>query len=553
MSLTFELTTSTGGSYHYTLPKYYGNIPEPYGVDIYSDSEFLRYFDYIGFLNFAFVSDEYIGFANFCGSLMNNAYRIYDGTDEQPCSWSPSIIGTKLYFGENWIQFNGTNIPTSYIDGELGQGNPFTVNGQVWGSNGFYFLAYTGDPANISDLQLVAGTCSILPPDGTHPTPYYRLYFGEAGSIPTFKDFFANADFGLNTDPYNNENPTGPNWPGGAGGAIRPATDPISLEILQPRATNSGFVTLYNPTKAQLNSLATYMWSSYPTDLWRKLFADPMDCILGLSLVPVSVPSSSTGHVYVGDIQTPVTMNIASSQFISVDCGSVTIRKKWGAYLDYEPYTTASIYLPYIGAKNLSVDEIMGRTVNVVYRVNLFDGGCMATIKVDGTVMYQFPGNCASQIPVSGRDWSEMLATSARFIASAATAAMTGGASVVGGQAARVIGLGSEELSNVAAGNLALQGVADFAQSKPTVERSGNTGGSAGFLGVQKPFIIMHIPNVVSPSDLNTFTGYPSYVTKKLGDCKGFTSVYSIKMENKFCTKKEYDEILLLLHQGVVL
>ena len=87
-------------------------------------------------------------------------------------------------------------------------------------------------------------------------------------------------------------------------------------------AASTGFISLFNPTLNQLNELASYMWSDlFQIDGWKKLCADPMDAILGLSIVPVAVPSGGTREVKVGNIGTGISLTVASSQFVEVDCG----------------------------------------------------------------------------------------------------------------------------------------------------------------------------------------------------------------------------------------
>ena len=63
---------------------------------------------------------------------------------------------------------------------------------------------------------------------------------------------------------------------------------------------------------------------------------------------------------------------------------------------DYNPHTTVSLYLPFIGIVPLNVDDVMRATITVKYGVDVFTGACLAMVEVsrdNATVnMYQYSG-----------------------------------------------------------------------------------------------------------------------------------------------------------------
>ena len=229
-------------------------------------------------------------------------------------------------------------------------------------------------------------------------------------------------------DPYGDD---GYSEGAGGNGNLDGTGDDIDIPGLPTlSATDTGFITLFNPSLTQLKNLASYMWTGlFDVDTLRKLFADPMDCILGLSLVPVAVPNGGTREVSVGNISTGISMTIAARQFVEVDCGSINVNEYWGAYLDYEPYTKAEIYLPYIGTHPIAIDDIMGKTVKVVYHVDIMSGSCTAYVKCGGSVLYSFIGQCSLSIPVTGNDWTNVINGALNIATSIGTMVATGGAS----------------------------------------------------------------------------------------------------------------------------
>lgn len=298
-------------------------------------------------------------------------------------------------------------------------------------------------------------------------------------------------------------------------------------------SVDTGFITLFNPTKGQLKSLANYMWSTgFDLDTFKKLFANPMDAILGMSIVPVAVPNGGNKEVKVGNISTGVQMNEAASQFVSVDCGSITVEEYWGAYLDYSPYTKAEIYLPYIGTHAISVDDIMGKTVHIKYKVDILSGACCAYIKCGGTVLYSFVGQCSCSIPITGNDWTNVVNGALSIAASIGSMVATGGASA--------------PMSTAAIASTAVNAM------KPNVEKSGSMGGMGGMMGIQKPYLILTRPRQALPDGQSNYMGYPSFITVLLDEVEGYTEVESIHLEKINATQQELIEIEGLLKSGVI-
>lgn len=321
---------------------------------------------------------------------------------------------------------------------------------------------------------------------------------------------------------------------GGGDGDFDNTSTPIdiaSLPVLS--AASTGFISLYNPSLSELNRLASYLWSDlFQIDGWKKIFADPMDAILGLSILPVSIPSAGQQEVKVGNIGTGISLTLASTQFVEVDCGEINVNEYWGAYLDYEPYTQAQIFLPYIGIRPISVDEIMGKSVRVVYHVDILTGACCCFVKCGGSVLYTYNGQCSIPIPITGANYT----------------------SVVNGVIGAAAAVGSLVATGGASAPTAISSIATSAvnQMKPQIEKSGSLSGPAGVLNMQIPYLILIRPRQALPSKQNEFIGYPSLVTVQLTELSGYTEVQSIHLENIPATQEELAEIESLLEGGVI-
>ena len=335
----------------------------------------------------------------------------------------------------------------------------------------------------------------------------------------------------LETDPYTSGGESGT---GGGTGDFDGTGDDIDFPSLPTlSAVDTGFITLFNPSSGELKSLANYMWGDlFDIDTWKKIFADPMDAILGLSIVPVAVPNGGSKTVTVGNIPTGVTMNAAAAQYVEVDCGTLNVNEYWGAYLDYDPYTKAEIYLPYVGTHPLAVDDIMNKPVHVKYHVDILSGACCAYVKCGGSVLYSFVGQCSCSIPITGNDWTNVVNGALSIAASIGTMVATGGAAAP---------MAVTEIASTAVNSM-----------KPTVEKSGSMGGMGGMLGVQTPYLILTRPRQARPTNQNMFSGYPSFITEYLGSIHGYTEIESIHLDGVPATELELSEIETLLKGGVI-
>lgn len=366
-----------------------------------------------------------------------------------------------------------------------------------------------------------------IPPQPDNPDPYY-----DPSSDPDSPDYDPTKD--PSSPDYDPDVPHPPfNPPSTEGGGGDPSPQPPQDEIPAPETppsyvTTNALFTLYNPAAADLTNLANFLWSpAWSIDTFKKIFANPLDCILGLMVMPYLAVDVATKNMNVGNIDTGVAMRYFTKQFYDYDCGDFTIEEFYKAYLDYAPYTKVSIFLPYIGDQQLNTDEVMGKTLNVKYRFDLATGDCVAFVSVDGSVLYSFSGNCAARLPLSSNNYGGLLPS------------ITGAIVAAGSMAAGVPALG-------AASALAVSSM------KQDIRHTGSISGSAGLMGVQTPYLIITRPRQALPIGQNSFMGYPSFITESLGGLTGYTEVESCHLEHVPCTDEELREIENLLKGGVL-
>lgn len=497
------------------------------------------------------------------GGLYNGTgYQIISTGQQLVPSWMGEAVYTALGRGESPLVFLATGDTTitfesgaSYDPGQLGlltgdmQLLPVTVDLQNFTQVTAYSIGYT----NKNSQQAY---CYVINLSGGR-YPYVQLT-GLKSSTQTASAYMNNWAQIAATEPvYDDSESEDPFSPGGTTGDDETdpeggdgtfeneevTVDPPALPTLS--AIQSGFIAAYMPSFSQLQSLGDYLWSDlFSLDTFKKLFSDPMQAILGLSLVPVS-PNTADSNVVIGNINTGISMPKVLRQFVTVDCGSITLPEYWGGYLDYSPYTKVEIYLPYIGVRPLDTDEVMGRTLRVVYNVDVLSGACVCFVQCDNTIRYHYVGQCGASIPITANDWTRVVngAVSIATALGVGVATLGAGAAAGGATAASMAGTGA------LVGGIASQVLA----SKPRVEHSGSLAGMGGILGVQFPYIIIQRPRQAVPSGQNAFTGYPAFIKRTLGTVSGYTQVTGVHLTGLSCTDEEKNEIQAYLEAGVIL
>lgn len=331
---------------------------------------------------------------------------------------------------------------------------------------------------------------------------------------------------------------------GGGDGSFDNPDDIVKVEfpdLPNIDAVTTGLLTIFNPSLSQVNALGNYLWSNaFDVDTLKKLFGDPMDAIIGLSIVPVKPSLAGSKTVKIGNVSTDISMSYCSRQFVEKNIGSIAIKKFVGSFMDYAPYTKIQIYLPYIGVRDLNPDDVIGETITVKYHIDILTGGCAAMISVGSKgVMYQYNGSCIANVPLTAINYSGAIQNAVSAIGSGITA-------VVG------MATGAAPLTGVGVAGLATSAANTALSSKPTIQRSGSMGGSAGLMSVQQCYLIVTRPRMSVPQQLNKFGGYPANINAKLSTMKGLTMIDSIILDDIPAMETEKQELLSLLQKGVI-
>lgn len=328
--------------------------------------------------------------------------------------------------------------------------------------------------------------------------------------------------------PFMNPNPDRPTEPSppDTGSGDTPS-------VVTPTGNASSLWSVYNPTQAQVNSFGGWLWSSNFVDQLKKLFNDPMQAIVGIHKVFATPATGETRTIVCGYIDSEVPSKIVTSQYTTIDCGTVNLREYFGNVFDYSPFTEVSLYLPFIGIVRLDVGDVMRSAIKVKYHVDVITGACLADVIVTrdnaGGVLYQYSGSAIVTYPISSGSYASAIGGILSIAGGIAATVMTGGAAApaVLGAAAGVTHLHSD------------------------VQKSGSFTGAAGAMGGKKPYIIISRPQTGMPYKFAHLQGYPVNYYTKLGDCSGHVRVSDVQVKGMNATDTELDMIRDALLQGI--
>ena len=309
---------------------------------------------------------------------------------------------------------------------------------------------------------------------------------------------------------------------------------PATTDLNTNQLTDTFFVTTYRLSKEELKSLGQALWTPSVIESLNLFFQNPLESVINLYMLPFDSHKGSKIHVILGNYNTGIT-GFLTDQYHEVSCGVLDIPEKWAGALDYE--SRVQIYLPFIGTKELDTAEVMGGQIGVKYLIDILTGACVAYVSIKRgdfeSVLYQFTGNCAYSFPLTQANYNAFYNALLSSTAAVASGIVTGGASVP---------------------MMVSAGASVAMSAKPHFSHSGNLSGNTGYMGIKKPYLIISRPIQALPKDFGKYNGYQSHITKRLGDCNGFTKVEYIHLDGiGSATSEELNEIENLLKSGVII
>ena len=212
---------------------------------------------------------------------------------------------------------------------------------------------------------------------------------------------------------------------GGGGGGSGPDLDgDIKTPWNKDFNFNDNFHNIYviseNDVRNMSNDLVEWTATLQPTDITdifktvtdfsykEFLTNNPLECVVSLKKFPFEIPhSGAQSAVRLGNYTTaasgysPNNLVYVWEQQIFFPCRD---QSKGACFLDYEPYTTAELLIPYAGTVQIPPSKFLNHYINVKYVCDLQTGQMTVYISSDDALFTSVKSNVAFEIAVTGLD-----------------------------------------------------------------------------------------------------------------------------------------------------
>lgn len=282
-------------------------------------------------------------------------------------------------------------------------------------------------------------------------------------------------------------------------------TDKISLA--KPKIKSEGkFNTLYAMSDSEINSLSNELWGADANKLKQIMDGlmlmgeNPLNCIVSLQLFPFDITTqagtSTQGSITLGATQMTTTGTKVKNLNSVIDIGSVKLRRHFNNFFDYEPYSTAFIYVPYCGTIQLSLNDVMGKTVSARLLIDYITGVCTAVIFADGIPVIYKNGCISQQIAVTGND----MATMSSNAISSSLSLLTNTTNLIAG--------GKDVSSIINNSANILSSSFDYSARRTIYQTQGANTSQINMCEPQKAYIVLNLPNFDIADEYSAFHGF---------------------------------------------
>ena len=344
-------------------------------------------------------------------------------------------------------------------------------------------------------------------------------------------------------DKWNEPDDTGDGFNGIENTDPNNYTDKIDLN--KPTLSN---VNVFNRSFAvnanTVKNLADFLWNADETKFQEivkglaLMGENPMNGIIDLRLFPfnVALKNSATQAepIVIGRTNTGVNgIKLTENVNSLIDLGECAFFTKFKNFLDYEPYTTAQLYIPYIGVVPVSTAEFMGHRISVKMIVDYTTGAGTAIVFKDDIPFIYRNGVVGVSIPMTGNDSTSYANT---VIGNVISGVVGGVTSIASGNIGGMVSSAEKLYSGFATGT--------------NYQEASTSSPSVATWQPQRCYFIIDRPILNVPNNYGRTIGFACEKTGKLSDFKGFTVVSNPEI-NFRCTDSERQYIVNMLQGGV--
>lgn len=314
-------------------------------------------------------------------------------------------------------------------------------------------------------------------------------------------------------------------------GYTDPSTNSDSDEGQTTIDTVGLLTTTYILTQERLKNIANKLWDSSFIDNIKLVNNNPIENVCSVKMLPVKV-SGEEKAVYIGNVDFGINGEKISSNYSPwySEKKTINLKSDLPLWANYAPFTKMSIYLPYIGYKELDVNRFMGGTIQVKYIVDVLTGMCKAVILNKLGKVISFDGNCGVDIPLTASNKAQHDFAYLQ--------------SVIGG----VASVASKDVigATINVQNAISNPFSSQTHGCNTPTCSSNEGNVIA--------LYIDYPHIQYPSTFAKENGLPCNLSLVLKNCKGYTKVASdnIDLSGIPCLDEEKERLRNILTSGFI-
>ena len=369
---------------------------------------------------------------------------------------------------------------------------------------------------------------------------------GNSTNPPTIPPLTASMINGAPTAPYNGGFPK--NYD-----RIDPNVYTDHIDLGKPTITaNSVFNRSFVVNLTNVQALADWLYSANDT-LWDEIIhglglmgEQPIQGIISLRLYPFEItakmPSITTQYISIGRTESPVIGYLLDNNSECVfDLGECKFFEYFGNFLDYSPYTTAEMYIPFIGKFPIDTEIFMGHNISVKLIADYQTGAATAVVFCDEIPVIYKSGVIGIDIPVT----ADNAAAYAQNVVSGIVGTIP--------QIVRAAeGIATGNAVDTISGTVGMVGGIYNAFAHPTqYQTAGATAPQTALYQPLKAYFTVYKPVTAEPENYNNAVGYATEQTVTIGNCAGWSVFANPDLNGIPATATEIAEIQSLLSTGI--
>lgn len=352
---------------------------------------------------------------------------------------------------------------------------------------------------------------------------------------------------------------------------------------------------------------------------FAQLFDSASSGVKGFTLYPFAVDNTGAGNIFpvtINTIDTTVSLPKSSDtvdenvQF-EIQVNTATdgtspnpnyLEPATKSFIDYEPFTTYQLYIPFVGVISLQSFKIFGKKLTLKYATDLHTGGTQITLDNGVETLYSGTAQLGITVPFGFTDaGAKEVARTLQCIKIGASMGMSGmgsmpqttttttssqmqtanGAIATGGKTVSSGGHTESTSYRTSFDKKFNEISSDGGKSSTTVDIKGGgvrpetasvvngilnmlpdrasatfqSGGDfSAFCQPLKPYLIKIVPHIHDINDYGYYFGYACAEEVTIGDHTGYMEMSNIHMDNlEGCTEDEVDAIESFLKSGVII